>query len=821
MIGSRFLVAADRKPAHIGSCGRLGRLVFGLAAAAAALASPALAQQPAGCSLRQEAGVVVVDGATRLLTNAPGDRVSMPGAAPIQGPWFDAGVRDLNRSVASALARSAGRRPSLVLASIDSSALGWKWAERSALARLNADSRSAPIRTAIGAKSLESVFLSRSVARAADTYVRGALTSAALRSVQAAVQARWPGSPSPAVVILSVAPGTVPSVSDLVGLVASGKSILRSSTTAAGSIAAALRASGGTSGTSGGSGGSVAGAASSPSAGGTGGAGGSSDSSSTASSSTSSTSSSQSTGGGRQPAAVNQQGQSVASWSVGSDGSWVATGSDGVPLTERWDPVTVSVRDGLGGRVVPTASVEQISGGLRVTYTYRNTSASPAELSSLRMPLAALGQSVTAQDLCEIGTDLSLTSSGGGWSGAYPQVLYSPAAVVRNGTVALGVSVEYPILSYRHEIRLSVVPQGASQWWIEVAPNNAGLTGGITYLFNKPMLAPGETRSYVVNVVFADSARWEETLAPYRDFFRSTYGGVRYSRDGRPIAGISLAYGEYQTSANPDGWIPEANRPDRTGFAAAASTIDRQFLKSDRVLVWAPTGLTMPQNQNFPFQFASRWTKDRGPMSDAPQRLAALAGGSGRTLGLWWGHSASPRTAWAGGQPVPLNVDDPTSSELCAAELRAARAAGATLIGLDAFAHCIVPVWRLAPQLAAMRTSFPEMSFCTEGRAPDVLHALAATWIDGFRYLPAEGRDEFVAADRFRLADYLLPGHETWVGMSFDRSRNPALWGPSYRQADRDGLIGAAIQRGFVPVVWTDSNIRSIHAAVLSASQGP
>jgi hypothetical protein len=819
----------------LSSDGLFRRMSAGAAAAArlaalavSLLAGSAAAQQPQQtgssnaepCSVLRAGAVLVIDGVGSILANAPGDRVRISATASVQGPWFEAGARDLARSLAPALASAGEGRPSLVIACIDNLTLGWRWNDRATLSRVGADPRSWAVRTAIGVKSLDSVLLSRSVASAAGVYVRGAISSAALQSVQSAVRARWRGASCP-VVVVGVSAGAPPAVADLLASVAAGSGVLRANTSSVSSIASALQASQGaqaSSGASGTSGAPIPVASSVPAAG----APASPSPSAPGSAGSASGPATGSSGSGQaaSPGQV-QQSTAVADWRSGPDGSWVAIDAGGNALTEPWQPVTVSVRDGFNGRVAPTASVERLPGGLRVTYTYRNTTAAPAELCSLKMPLAPLGQAVVTQDFCEIGSDLPLTTAGGGWSGAYPQVLYSPTAVVRGATTALGVSVEYPVLAYRHEVRLSVVPEGSNRWWVEVGFNNAGLTGGITYLFNKPMLAPGEARTYVVNVLFAEQSRWEDSLAPYRDFFRATYGGVRYSRDPRPIAGISLAYGEYQTQGNPDGWIPEASRPDKAGFGAAAATIERQFNRADRVLVWAPTGLTMPQSLNFPFQFASRWLTGRSAMSDAPQRLSAIAARPGRNLGLWWGHSASPSTAWSGGQPVALDANDPACAALCAAELNAARAAGATLIGLDAFAHCIVPVWRLVPQLAAMKTSFQEMTFCTEGRAPDVLHALAATWIDGFRYHVAADRDEFVAAGRFRIADYLLPGHETWVGMSFDRSRNPALWGTNFRQSDRDDFVRVAIQRGFVPVVWTDADLRGVYSAALSSGQTP
>jgi len=468
-------------------------------------------------------------------------------------------------------------------------------------------------------------------------------------------------------------------------------------------------------------------------------------------------------------------------------------------------------------RIEPTAAVTTTASGLRVTYTYSNIAGIPMDLASVRLPTVDLGSRIVVQDFREIGGDLSL-DAGRVWCGAYPQSLYSPVAVTRNDRDAIGVSIEYPLMEYQHEICLTVKSDGPTGWYVELGMENAEVADGRGYLFNRPTLAPGETRRYTVNIASAESTHWIETLAPYRDYFQTTYGAVRYTRDNRAVAGISLAYGEFQTTNNRDGWIPECGRPDLNGFTAAANFIAQRFMSSDRVMVWAATGLTFPQSMNFPFQFASRWTNgspaSSAPLATAPAALQQVAGVAGRSLGLWWGHSVNPTTQWLYGSARPLGVGDPTSFELCCRELDAACEAGATQIGLDAFSHSHLPLWSLIPHLNAMRQRQPHLTFCSEGRAPDILHLYAATWVDAYRYTVEPGRDELIPSQRFGIADYLAPGHETWVGMSFDRSLDPTLWGPSQSQVSQEAVIRTVMERGYIPVVWTTANLRALNLAV-------
>jgi hypothetical protein len=507
-----------------------------------------------------------------------------------------------------------------------------------------------------------------------------------------------------------------------------------------------------------------------------------------------------------------QAGQGATDFSVESrqlnDGRWIAVDSDGKALTRPWRAGWASSPAGLvlGAEWLP------VRDGFTIVFSARNAGTTASTLPPLSIPDVRVGPSQQAFDFTGSGWPEQLTTERPRIQGCYPWDLYSPVAVLRGQQCNVGVSILYPILEYRHDVSIATRRAGEEFGGIEV--HFGGNTpSGDQWLGNTARIAPGETREYRVAIRYTARNRpWKDTLNPYRNYFERTYGGVRYDRDQRPIRGLALAAPFRQDDLNPEGWAPLAGRPLEDDYRQYLRSVEDTAGRSPRLMLWAPTGLSPNhKDTNYPFQFTSRWEDDdphQNRSSPVSQRLAQIANSKGVKLGLWWGHALEPTLGFDKGAPTRL---DPSSSTLRAAafrEMDIAVASGATEIGLDAFSHRVLPVWVMVPWMEELRTRYPQVKFCTEGRASDILHRLAPTYLDSWSLATPSRPAHERLRGRFHLADLLLPGHETWAGMCFERSNDPALWGSAASINQQLNRIRWTSEKGYVPVVFLDTDMR-------------
>lgn len=212
-----------------------------------------------------------------------------------------------------------------------------------------------------------------------------------------------------------------------------------------------------------------------------------------------------------------------------------------------------------------------------------------------------------------------------------------------------------------------------------------------------------------------------------------------------------------------------------------------------------------------------------GGFQNAPTMLRSLStsGTGNRSLGLWWGHSANPSYAW-GEDPVrSLDSKDPIMREVWFRELAAAVDSGATEIGLDAFAHDVAPAWELAAYLREAKLRYPGLRFCIEPRTCDFLHLMAPTWIDGYKSSPLFNLPVNVVTEPFIVGDYLIPGQETWVGMQFNLSRDPSLWGSGASLEAQRAAVATIASKGYVPVTWVPMWLKQVTGISVLARAKP
>jgi hypothetical protein len=747
-----------------------------LVASIALLPSRAASAQQA--SFDASTGALVLPGLIESLRNDPADRVAAPmpdrTIRYFQPPWMVAGIARTSQRIRALVAESIsqGRKPSVVLLPTKGP-IAWSWISSPELVRIGSDLRSAPVRVALGTGDLRGIATSGSMKAAATTVLRSMVATAVSQAAAPAMKATAGGVP---VIIVEQQTASAADASTLIAQVVGAKvpvihvgmrasAVVARVRNAVAEFQARARA--------------IA-AVKAPNPG-----------SVTA----------------PPPLARSADIPAAAANWVPEGSAWNAVLANGSSLVNGWVPGTVAPQADHASRIRPTAQVQAVPGGLRVVLAYRNGTGSVAELSSASLPTFRLGNSIRIQDTRDVGGTVPLTPETPTWRGTYPEILYAPACILRNDSVAVGVSIEYPVMEYRHDIRLRCTPVTGGAWSVELGMENSTAHCGYSYLRNCPTLQPGEQREYVVNIQVSGADDWIQTLQPYRAFFQAKYGAAAYVRDPRPVAGVALSQLESLSPSNPNGWVPGIGLPERDGFGGASSLVESRFRDcSDRVMIWAPTGYSTNPKANYPFQFATRWASYPRLAPDidtgATVNLRALALTNGRTMGLWWGHAANPSYAW-GEDPVrSLRSSDRAMRDAWFRELDAAVATGASEIGLDAFAHEISPVWELAAYLRDAKARYPQLRFCIERRAADILHVLAPTWIDGYKSSPLFNLPTVVVSEPFVIADYLIPGQETWVGMQFNLSKDPLLWGTGASLDAQQAAVANIANLGYVPVTW-------------------
>jgi len=180
------------------------------------------------------------------------------------------------------------------------------------------------------------------------------------------------------------------------------------------------------------------------------------------------------------------------------------------------------------------------------------------------------------------------------------------------------------------------------------------------------------------------------------------------------------------------------------------------------------------------------------------QHLLRSIADAGITVGYWWGFAqfVSPG-GWDTGHTM-IEVDNPAHLALAWREVDRAVSLVSPSIGLDAFL-----LMQPAPALRylrMLRERYPTVKFTSEVSLADVYHVYAPTFLFGNQ----------VTTPHY-LADFLLPGQETWVITGYDEPQN----GETFTQSLNREMARYA-DMGYVPLV--NSNVPV--TPVLLAAEG-
>lgn len=378
--------------------------------------------------------------------------------------------------------------------------------------------------------------------------------------------------------------------------------------------------------------------------------------------------------------------------------------------------------------------------GVDMTYTISNPTETMQAMPTLQVGGFSLADRIEYLDHRTGCQWITLDASGGqgAWSptAPYPQSLYSPVIIARDNSVAVGLSLEYPLQRYQHQIRTYM-------------GRGTGINGSTwtAKFYLDGELAPAESRDYVVNLRYTHRDDWIHTIAPYKEAF-ARHGSVRYHQDLRPVWGMAVSDSLLINHSNPRGF--RGTRADLNGWQGDVDYMLDFVIPAgfERVMVWAPSGMYDQNRQNnYPPQFMVDWT---GPMLETASQWTRFKD-AGVDLLFWWGRSGQYADRWNDDTLDKFDPTLPAEGRMMLDQWRTALQRGASGLGLDAFTQ--MDGWRNIAWIAALRELKPDATIVAEPACFDLLNlhvptSLYSTDVDGGPHY---------------LADYLVPGREMWV----------------------------------------------------------
>ncbi len=460
--------------------------------------------------------------------------------------------------------------------------------------------------------------------------------------------------------------------------------------------------------------------------------------------------------------------------------------------------------------------------GADLIFTFTSTAPGMRQLGSINIGTLALGPNITLRDLRGAGEFINADcSTFVARSATYPGELYSPAWVLGNATTTVGISIQYPVLEWRHDVRLTMSSPLARGPGAENARGWLGrfqLGGAGQRLTHSAQIGSGQTRVYVVSIrVCPNPKEWVRTLAPYRDFFRATYGAVRYERRPQPILALSMSDPALITEDNPQGWST-TYRPDLGGWGRLTRRLRVELGGWDAFMLASTAGqYTVNRQLNPPYQFATAW-------NSSPELATALEpynglpaiGKGGKRLVLHWARAYQIAAGWDQPRIETMDLDKPEHVQTALNEIEEAVRAGAGTVVLGSSSHTLVPAWDQYQWIEQLAMHFTATSFVIEPSCPDFLHTLAGVSLPATMETgrPTREQDMYTLRHPHWMADFLSPGHETWAVLKYG----------VLKQAFNTDLDSARVLQdvrrmallGYVPVAHYDGDVDTHIKAVES-----
>lgn len=457
---------------------------------------------------------------------------------------------------------------------------------------------------------------------------------------------------------------------------------------------------------------------------------------------------------------------------------------------------------GSGAGVTSELIVQSQPTGADLIVKLTNTSSDPQPAGSLSTGAYNLGTDIEHLDPRGVARMVAINGAASGspsFGSSYPDDCYAPVMVLKNAKMAIGISLLYPAMQYKHDIATSIrgttdaSAGAAGPGWIHTFSLSNGDQAAPKHLHHPALIPPGESRTYVISIrITREPADWITTLTPYRDYFRELYGGVQYMRRTAPVRGFMASSPDEASEQNPLGYRPDL-RPDLNGWGSTVDLLTGSDWKHQ--MIWGLSGISRAHSQpNYPYLAASplRSNPALATIFDPAAGLAKAAQG-GREVGVWWGHSLEICAQWGSATSTTFNPEVVEHRDAQLREVQALYDTGARCIALGDFSHRLTPVWTTIPWMRDMQGRFPGLTFVTAPAMCDLLHVASPSW--------AQNPEGALPSGANVLADFLVPGHETWVTMNGPLNKRPA---PPLAALESD--IRRLASWGNVPVVFTDAN---------------
>jgi len=407
----------------------------------------------------------------------------------------------------------------------------------------------------------------------------------------------------------------------------------------------------------------------------------------------------------------------------------------------------------------------------------------------------------------------------------YPGSKEFPLIAIRNKDYVCGVSVMWNIEGATGLFFQEGVIGSDNRSWATSTNWYDSKIGGSSWY----SLREGDSVTVTFSVRVKRSPRHEDwvTIAePYKDYFWNKYGSyAEYCKDPRPISQELIATPENVTSTNTFGYSGGRGYggPSKNGWRAfIGHATDLNNANIQRFMMWTPSGIiNYNPTYNFPFIMWSRfydgnrtivdgiYTGDRdyvvgevtdlGFVNEIPL-MEDLAFNFPK-VGYYWGRTTEPMAGdWDTLSKENMDFNNSTHLGLYNLELDyMANEMRCGAVGLDAYAFrnsSDNDNW-VTEEIALLdhtKERWPHVNLLVEKTLPDFLHIKAGNF-----YLMRD-LDGHVNGYH-NLADYIIPGHESWAQYQVVPYRNVL---DSFTFQTEDGQLLKTLRDvasyGFVPL---------------------